>query len=243
LNVTFAAWDVAWQIKNNPSDELESTYPDAYDAIVNNDASLAFTISSIAHIILKNRTVSEGCGRGYYSCNQSSADLHSVRSCNEQRTWVDENSNVIKTGTCNDQFRNCIGHSIDHDPTNNSSGETPHTDDPPGLYPVGASTITIDGEEMVDTAPGDTVSVNVVTKAGGVTQIYWYLADSDDTGLGDQVGNPSYPPVDDVEADVSYSFSIPSDASGVYTFTAYIYPHSSAPDQTVYTYSFKIYVS
>lgn len=241
LHVNIAAWDVARQIKNNPSDELEVTYPDAYDAIVNNDASLAFTISYIERIILKTRTVSEGCGRGYYSCKQSSEDLHSVRSCNEQRTWVDENGNVIKTGTCNDQFRNCIGHSIDHNPTD-ASGETPHIDDPPGLYPVGVSTIKIDGEKMVNAAPYDIIPVNLVTKAGGITMIYWYFAGPDDTGLGDQLGYPTYPPADDVEADVSHSLSIPSDASGVYTFTAYIYPHSNAPDQTVYQYSFKIYV-
>lgn len=74
-------------------------------------------------------------------------------------------------------------------------------------------------------------------------QIYWYLADPDDSGLGTQLGDPTTPSGDDIETEVTHTFSMPSDGSGVYTFTAYIYPHSSASDQSVYEYTIKIYCS
>ena len=97
---------------------------------------------------------------------------------------------------------------------------------------------------MVDTAPGDSVSVDLVMPSDkGYTQIYWYLAGPNDPGYGSQIGSPTYSPSSNIEATSSFSFSLPSDASGVYTFTAYIYPHSSASDQTVYEYSIKIYCS
>ena len=136
--------------------------------------------------------------------------------------------------TCIDASKHCPGCGSDDDQASAS----------PGLSPVGTSTITINGEEMVDAAPGETISVNLVMpSAKGYSQIYWYLADPGVSGLGNQVGNPTTPSGSGVETEVSSSFTLPSDASGVYKFTAYIYPHSSASDQKVYEYSFKIYVS
>lgn len=114
----------------------------------------------------------------------------------------------------------------------------------PGLSAVNASYITINGEEMVDTAPSDTVSVDLVMPSDkGYSQIYWYLAGPSDSGFGNQLGSPTTPSGSGIETEVTHTFTMPSGASGVYTFTAYIYPHSSASDQTVYTYSFKIYCS
>lgn len=112
----------------------------------------------------------------------------------------------------------------------------PGTPSSPGLYPVGVSTITINGEEMVDTAPGDTVDVNLVMPDDkGYSLIYWYLE-------GDLLPNsPTRPSGSDIETEVSYDFSMPMDASGVYTFKAYIYPHTSSSDGEVYEYIFKIY--
>ena len=125
-----------------------------------------------------------------------------------------------------------------------SPAPTPTPTPSPGLSPVGASTITINGEEMVDTAPGDSVSVDLVMPADkGYSQIYWYLAGPGDLGYGNGVGGPTSPSGNGIETEVTHTFSMPSDASGVYTFTAYIYPHSSASDQTVYEYSIKIYCS
>ena len=121
-------------------------------------------------------------------------------------------------------------------------------DDPapqPGLSPAnGFNNITINGEEMVDTAPGDTVTVDLVMPSDrGYSQIYWYLAGPNDSGLGNEVGTPTSPSGTGIETEVTHTFSMPSDASGVYTFTAYIYPHSSASDQTIYEYTIKIYCS
>lgn len=106
-----------------------------------------------------------------------------------------------------------------------------------GLSSVNAATITINGEVMLDTAPGDTVTVNLVMPADkGYARIHWYLSDN-------ELGFPTTPSGTDIETEVTHTFSMPSDASGVYTFKAYIYPHSSASDQSVYEYTIKIYCS
>lgn len=64
-----------------------------------------------------------------------------------------------------------------------------------GLFPGnGFNNITINGEEMVDTAPGDTVTVDLVMPSDrGYSQIYWYLAGPNDSGLGNGVGAPTSP--------------------------------------------------
>ena len=126
----------------------------------------------------------------------------------------------------------------------NPPNVAPYVAPSPGLSPVNASTITINGEEMIDAAPGDSVSVNVVMPSDkGYSYIYWYLAGPDDSGLGNSAGGTTTPSGYGIETEVTHTFSMPSDASGIYTFTAYIYPHSSASDQTVYQYSIKIYCS
>ena len=114
-----------------------------------------------------------------------------------------------------------------------------------GLFPSDALYITIDGEEMVDTAPGDTVSVELVMPSDkGYSRITWYLAGPyTDSSAGSQTSMTTSSS-SDIETSASHSFTLPSDApGGVYTFTASISPHSSASDQNVYQYSFKIYVS
>ena len=119
---------------------------------------------------------------------------------------------------------------------------TPPPSPSPGLPATDASTITINGEEMVDTAPGDTVYVSLVMPSDkGYSVIHWYLAGPDDSGYGSEIGSPTYSSGNDIETETTQMFSMPLDASGVYTFTAYIYPHSSASDQTVYEYSIQIY--
>ncbi len=122
--------------------------------------------------------------------------------------------------------------------------EADEWDETPGLSSLNSSYIKIDGEEMVNTAPGDSVSARLVMPSDkGYAKIHWYLAGPDDAGLGNELGNPTTSSWDDIEVELHHTFSMPSDASGVYTFTAYIYPHSNAEDHTVYTYSFKIYCS
>ncbi len=137
-------------------------------------------------------------------------------------------------------------HNLETPPDEDDDGSSELVSNPssPGLYPVNASYITINGEEMVDTAPGDTVSVDLVLPSDkGYSQIYWYLAGPNDSGYGNGVGGATSPSGNGIETEVTHTFSMPSGASGVYTFTAYIYPHSSASDQTVYEYQIKIYCS
>ncbi len=169
LHVTFAAWDVVNQIKaqnSNEEEELRNTYGDAtYDACVNNTGR--FVVGHIESVILKNRSVYEGCGRGYYSCSQNSADLHAIRTCVEQRTWVDENGNEMNAGTCNDQFRNCIGHSVDHDPTDDDTDEqaqNPQTPSPspsptpstPSYHACGVHETSVSGDHSLQAGCGVT---------------------------------------------------------------------------------------
>ncbi len=114
----------------------------------------------------------------------------------------------------------------------------------PGLSTVNASTITINGEIMMDTAPGDTVTVNLAMPDDkGYAVIYWYLAAPGVSGPGSELGSTPISSGSGIETEVSYTFSMPSSPPGVYTFTAYIYPHSSASDQSVYEYTLKIYCS
>ncbi len=214
------------------------------------------------------RTNVPGDGARYYTCDPDGNDKHAVHSCVKNRTykkngdWVSEICGIPFRKCSNEKFNHHTGvwaigsskHSLN---ANDYDGEPPPLSWPPvddeedeedssspGLYPVNASYITINGEDMVDAAPGDTVSVDLVMPADkGYSMIYWYLADSSDSGYGDQLGNPTTPSGNGIETELTHTFSMPSNASGVYTFTAYIYPHSSASDQTVYTYSFKIYCS
>lgn len=141
--------------------------------------------------------------------------------------------------TCIGNSHNCPDCGQDGDSDNDDTASAS-----PGLSPVSTTTITINGEKMLDTYPGETVSVNLVMPSDkGYTKIYWYLAGPGDSGYGSQIGGPTTSSNSVIETSVSYSFTLPSDASGVYKFTAYIYPHSSASDSTIYEYSFKVYVS
>ncbi len=130
------------------------------------------------------------------------------------------------------------------DTTETSTSATPTE---PGLYPPSDddSTITIYDELMVDSYPGqEDISVILVMPSGkGYSQIYLYLADANDTGYGNQLGDTLRPSSSSLVTEVSLEIDIPNDVSGVCTITAYIHPHPSASDQTCYEYSFKIYIS
>ena len=115
----------------------------------------------------------------------------------------------------------------------------------PGLYPVGASYATVNSQQMPSLAPGDTHTAKLITKAGGYAIVHWYLLPPGDSRTyGDELFPTTYAQGPTVGTEVSFNFTIPSGArGGVYKLTAYIYPHSSAADQTCYEYSYYIYVS
>ena len=129
--------------------------------------------------------------------------------------------------------------------SSNTSSETTTTTPPIGLRPVGTSTVRINGVEWPSAAPGDSISLNLVMpSAKGYSKINWYLAAPSDTDKGSEIGSPTTTSGTSIETNVSHSIDIPSNAQGgVYTVTAYIHPHSSSSNQSVYEYSFQIYIS
>ncbi len=198
------------------------------------------------------RSVDQGCGRHYYKCNPEHKWQH------EKKTRTENGSTV--------EYRNCLPHTTGHDDGSLPPGDDYIPDPPsdpdapinpipvgedddqisvsPGLSTVGASTTTINGEEMVDVDLGDTVSVNLVMPSDkGYSRITWHLAGPyTDSSAGAQT-SVTTSLSSDIETSASHSFTLPSDAPvGVYRLTASISPHSSASVQTVYEYSLKIYV-
>ena len=132
------------------------------------------------------------------------------------------------------------------DSTNTETASTStSTSTAPGLYPVGVSLATVNGQEMPSLAPGDSHTEKLITKAGGYAIVHWYLLPPGDSRTyGDELFPTTYAQGPTVGTEVTFSFTIPSGArGGVYKLTAYIYPHSSAADQTCYEYSYFIYVS
>ncbi len=181
------------------------------------------------------------CSKTYNSCIPSRREYHNK--------WVSVCKQVSHTTSglvlCNagDGYWACHPHLHQYPGTEYRVTE-PATPSSPGLYPVGASTITINGEKMVDAAPDDTVSVNLVMPSDkGYSRITWYLAGPyTDSSAGSQTSTTTSLS-SDIETSASHSLTLPSDApSGIYTFTVYISPHSSASDQNDYQYNLKIYV-
>ncbi len=56
--------------------------------------------------------------------------------------------------------------------TTSTSTSTPTA---PGLYPVGASLATVNGQQMPSLAPGDSHTAKLITKSGGYAIVHWYL--------------------------------------------------------------------
>ena len=126
--------------------------------------------------------------------------------------------------------------------TTSTSTSTPTA---PGLYPVGASLATVNGQQMPSLAPGDSHTAKLITKSGGYAIVHWYLLPPGDSRTyGDELFPTTYAQGSTIGTEVTFSFTFPSGArGGVYKLTAYIYPHSSASDQTCYEYIYYIYVS
>ena len=138
---------------------------------------------------------------------------------------------------------NSVGESrkVSSDTTTTSSTTTPSV----GLAPSGTSTTTVNGVTLPTITAGSTLSMDLtMSSSRGYSQIYWYLAAPSVTGLGTQIGSPTRSTSTSIETSFSHSFSIPTSSQrGTYTVTAYIYPHSSESNQSVYEYSFEIYIN
>ena len=89
-----------------------------------------------------------------------------------------------------------------------------------------------DGSSMVTAGRSYTVDLSVPS---GYTSIYWYMKSPSQSGLGTSVSSVSDSTGNATSA--SYTYSIPSDASGDYVLTAYITLSDSTIAESSYTVS------
>ncbi len=80
---------------------------------------------------LKGRTVEQGCGMVWYSCDSdhdTKEDYHEVRECNKLVYTYDSHfTDRYTTKDCPESYRNCMGHTYDHN--NKKFGMTFHSDE------------------------------------------------------------------------------------------------------------------
>ena len=95
--------------------------------IENIEQSLLLGYTSDLTIILRNRTVSEGCGRSYYDCPNKPGDDHNILTCNKWVYYRESGSTYVSKTKCNRQFRKCLGKVFDHNPY--SWGSSAHSDE------------------------------------------------------------------------------------------------------------------
>ena len=179
---------------------------EARDHFVQNGGSLPSS-----YLVVKEKRKANpylGCGEWYYTCQGE--EFHVIRYCDKQRTRLGDDGRPV-TGTCNDPYRRCLSHAVDHNPTDPIPIPGGHAGRGPGLYPS-------DGNTM---SPGDTHTADLITKDGGYIMIYWYLLDPGDTPpYGDQL-DITYG-LNNGNTEVEFSFALPDDAAvGSYKFNTF----------------------
>ncbi len=193
-----------------------------------------------------------GCGKPVYDCPQETEttrlhdEWHKERSCTLRRRggW-----------TCGRVFRHCDNQLFFH-----VQGwfliETLHSDGSTPVNPYENEEESADGNENCNgcndasAAPatglsssdgsytasaGDTHEANLVAD-GPYSQVYWYVKAPGETGYGTEVEIDNG---DGSTSDASLSYTFPSDASGEYTITAYIY----RSDLSVYEESYTVTIA
>ena len=176
---------------------------------------------------LKSRTLAQGCGRPYYTCNTSDKATHEIQTCVK---WVYQRGDYygaqLSKSRCGISFRKCLLHTFDHHvdvpleslhSTEPGSTETTASSASPGLSPS-------DGSDDPRVSAGGTHEAGLVTSEP-YYYVYWYvlapgesidnLADMTpvETDEGYSTGGTK------TEADLSYAFP-DNAASGVYTIVA-----------------------
>ncbi len=170
---------------------------------------------------------SGGCGEPIWACDpvveEREREKHRKRTCNRPIYNNPDGSGLYDT-RCNAIFRECTGTKCAYE------NDQPHTDNwspkTAGLSPSDSS---------YTAKPGDTVEANLVAD-GPYSQVYWYVRGPGETGYGTEVEIDTG---DGSTAEASLSYTLPSDAAGEYTITAYIY----RSDQSVYEESYTVTVS
>ena len=120
------------------------------------------------------------------------------------------------TSGCSYKYRNCLLHTKDH--SNHGSGS------------ASASPLSPSGGSYTASAGGThTASLSL---ASAYSSIYWYVKSPSESGLGTSV---SYVSGDGSSTSASFSWSVPSGASGDYVITAYTYLSDNSVVQPSYT--------
>ncbi|MDE0020861.1 MAG: hypothetical protein OXT69_05725 [Candidatus Poribacteria bacterium] len=189
-----------------------------------------------------------GCGKPIYDCPQETEttrlhdEWHKERSC----TYLITDTTAFGgfRYPCKTLFRHCSNphwrnrHEEDrhYDPhTDGSTPENPYGDEEESGGGNDASTGLSSSDGSYTASAGGTHEVNLVAD-GPYSQVYWYVKAPGDTGYGTQVEIDNG---DGAASDASLSYTFPSDASGEYTITAYIY----RSDLSVYEESYTVTIA
>ncbi len=105
---------------------------------------------------LSKRSVEQGCGRAYYTCDSGEVERHRVRTCQKWFYTVDAHLNRHIRTKCGREFRKCLGRVFDHDPR--VFGSSPHSDTPPS-----------DAGDDSSTASDDSSTSTIVCNIQGCT--------------------------------------------------------------------------
>ena len=173
---------------------------------------------AIVDFILSDRSDTNGCGRDYYWCTQS--EEHKTRFCNKQ---------VSKGGTlqkCGEGYRNCMSLSAKHNGNSYKTSHDESTAEAPSTSPALAPS---DSNYAASAGSTHTASISVPS---GFNYVYWYIKSPSQSRLGTNVETDSgY----GTSTSASFTWSVPSDASGEYVITAYTYLSDNSIVQPSYT--------
>ncbi|MDE0634818.1 MAG: hypothetical protein OXI43_03045 [Candidatus Poribacteria bacterium] len=195
-------------------------------------------------------TIVAGCGKKIYECTELEAALqeawHQIRTCSNSSTFAPGQATRLGDDVCGKQFRHCKqsdcffryrigkGHSdgtTSQAPANviNAYPNSHLIDDPPATT---ATLTSSDGSSTATAGSSFTVNVSLPT---GYTLLYWYIKAPGESGYGTSVSSVSDSTGNSTTA--SYTYSLPSGASGDYVLTAYAYLSDSTIAEPSYTVS------
>ncbi len=101
----------------------------SFSQLVRESLSTPYLYTTESFIIeLSRRSVADGCGDEWYSCDSDSDDQE--REHKERICKIEIPQSGGGTNTCGDRFRLCMGHKKDHDESTIWNGKTVHSDTP-----------------------------------------------------------------------------------------------------------------
>ena len=165
-----------------------------------------------------------GCDRAYYTCKNDDINEHRIRLCTKNK---DDPNNEGQKIICNEPYRNCNNSSYDH----GGLLSTKHSDRRGGMIISPTFGFSPASGSSYTASAGSTHTASL-TLASVYSSIYWYVKSPSESGLGTSV---SYVSGDGSSTSASFSWSVPSGASGDYVITAYTYLSDNSVVQPSYT--------